>query len=61
MISRTIVIAIAALCLPLVADAQIPWPSKPITFIVPYAAGGFADIRARKIGQELTRVLGQRS
>ncbi len=41
------------------ANAQTAWPSKPITFIVPYAAGGFADIRARKIGAELNKVLGQ--
>ena len=44
---------------PLLAHAQAPWPTKPITFIVPYAAGGFADIRARKIGVELNRILGQ--
>ena len=41
------------------ANAQAPWPAKPITFIVPYAAGGFSDIRARKMGQELSKVLGQ--
>jgi tripartite-type tricarboxylate transporter receptor subunit TctC len=39
--------------------AQQAWPSKPIHFIVPYAAGGFADIRARKIGAELAKTLGQ--
>jgi tripartite-type tricarboxylate transporter receptor subunit TctC len=41
------------------ASAQQAWPSKPIHWIVPYAAGGFADIRARKIGAELTKTLGQ--
>ncbi len=41
------------------AAAQAPWPAKPITFVVPYAAGGFSDIRARKIGVELTKALGQ--
>ena len=52
--------ALALVCiLPAAANAQSAWPSKPITIIVPYAAGGFADIRARKIGAELTRVLGQ--
>ena len=39
--------------------AQQAWPSKPIIFVVPYAAGGFVDIRARKIGAELTKALGQ--
>ena len=41
------------------ASGQQAWPSKPIHFIVPYAAGGFADIRARKIGVELAKALGQ--
>ena len=41
------------------ASGQQTWPSKPIHFIVPYAAGGFADIRARKIGVELAKALGQ--
>ena len=58
-IARTIAGVVAALCFLSIAGAQAPWPAKPITFIVPYAAGGFADIRARKIGQELNRVLGQ--
>jgi tripartite-type tricarboxylate transporter receptor subunit TctC len=40
-------------------SGQQAWPSKPIHFIVPYAAGGFADIRARKIGVELAKALGQ--
>jgi tripartite-type tricarboxylate transporter receptor subunit TctC len=41
------------------ASGQQAWPSKPIHFIVPYAAGGFADIRARKLGVELAKALGQ--
>jgi tripartite-type tricarboxylate transporter receptor subunit TctC len=41
------------------AFGQQAWPSKPIHFIVPYAAGGFADIRARMIGVELAKTLGQ--
>ena len=39
--------------------AQERWPAKAVRWIVPYAAGGFADIRARKIGQDLAAVLGQ--
>jgi tripartite-type tricarboxylate transporter receptor subunit TctC len=39
--------------------AQDKWPSKPVRWIVPYPAGGFADIRARKIGVDLARLLGQ--
>jgi tripartite-type tricarboxylate transporter receptor subunit TctC len=35
------------------------WPSKPITFIVPYAPGGFADTRMRLIARKLGDVLNQ--
>src|SRR4029079_4113198 len=35
------------------------WPAKPVRWIIPYAAGGFSDIRARKIGIDLARLLGQ--
>ena len=41
------------------ALAQDKWPSKPIRWIAPYAAGGFADIRARKLAIELSKNLGQ--
>jgi tripartite-type tricarboxylate transporter receptor subunit TctC len=41
------------------AKAQDSYPTKPIRWIVPYAAGGFADIRARKLGIDLARNLGQ--
>ncbi|MCX7140283.1 MAG: tripartite tricarboxylate transporter substrate binding protein [Proteobacteria bacterium] len=41
------------------AWGQQAWPAKPIHFVVPYAAGGFADIRARMIGVELAKTLGQ--
>jgi tripartite-type tricarboxylate transporter receptor subunit TctC len=38
--------------------AQDKWPSKPIRIIVPYAAGGFADLRARQLGMRLDKLLG---
>ncbi|MEJ8840712.1 tripartite tricarboxylate transporter substrate binding protein [Ramlibacter sp. AN1133] len=43
---------------PFAATAQA-YPAKPITVIVPFAAGGTTDILARVIGQALTRDLGQ--
>ena len=41
-----------------VAHAEA-YPSKPITMIVPFPAGGTTDILARAIGQELFKTLGQ--
>lgn len=35
------------------------WPSKTITMIVPFAAGGTTDVLARTLGQELSKSLGQ--
>ncbi|HEY3048436.1 MAG TPA: tripartite tricarboxylate transporter substrate binding protein [Polaromonas sp.] len=41
------------------AAAQAAYPSKPITMIVPFSAGGTTDILARIVGQALTAELGQ--
>jgi tripartite-type tricarboxylate transporter receptor subunit TctC len=35
------------------------WPTKPIKVVVPYNAGGTADLLARTIGQKLSEKLGQ--
>jgi tripartite-type tricarboxylate transporter receptor subunit TctC len=40
------------------ALAQVP-ASKPITIIVPFAAGGPADVLARLLGERMERTLGQ--
>ncbi|WP_442595544.1 Bug family tripartite tricarboxylate transporter substrate binding protein [Parapusillimonas sp. JC17] len=38
--------------------AAAEWPgAKPITMIIPYAAGGFADTRMRMLGEELAKEL----
>ncbi len=42
------------------ATAQDSYPSKAITMIVPFAAGGSSDVIARLVGDEMGRVLGQR-
>ena len=41
------------------AAAQAPFPAKPITIVVPQAAGGANDAIARVVGQKLGQVLGQ--
>ena len=35
------------------------YPSRPITMIVPYAAGGSADVVARPVAAEMSKVLGE--
>ena len=40
------------------ASAQ-SFPSRPIRFVTPYPAGGFADLTARPIGQKLSELWGQ--
>ena len=41
-----------------IAWAQDKWPSKPISYIVPFPAGGTTDILGRLIGQKLGAALG---
>lgn len=63
MIPRRFALALAAACL--VAGATGPafaqgnYPDKPITFVVPYPAGGVADQFARAMAQALGARLGQ--
>src|SRR5687767_8911833 len=46
------------LCLSLAAHAQA-WPNKPVRFIVPFAAGGVADVVTRAVTPKLSEALGQ--
>jgi tripartite-type tricarboxylate transporter receptor subunit TctC len=55
---RTRLMAALLALLPLAATAQ-DFPSKPIKFMVGYAAGGPTDVIARIVGQEVSATLGQ--
>ncbi|HSV60518.1 MAG TPA: tripartite tricarboxylate transporter substrate-binding protein [Variovorax sp.] len=56
---RTAIAATSTLFLTLPAAAQGNYPSKPITLIVPFSAGGPTDVLARTLGAAMTRSLGQ--
>ncbi len=49
----------AGLALAASAAAAQSWPSKPITIVSPYPAGGITDLLSRIVGEELAKVLGQ--
>ena len=64
-ITRRVALAVAAAGLwagpsvaPSVAWAQV-WPSRPVTVILPFAAGGGTDLLARALAQDLGQALGQ--
>ena len=50
--------AAAALGAPL-ARAQSGWPTRPVTVVVPFPAGGGTDAFARPLTAQLTRLLGK--
>ena len=49
---------VVAILLPAVALAQ-DYPSRPITLIVPYSAGGGNDLMARTAAEKMSKTLGQ--
>ena len=53
------VIAFAAVFLSLTRPVNAAWPERPITFVVPFPAGGSTDMVARTLGQKVSEKLGQ--
>ena len=48
-----------ALSAALPAHAADPWPSKPVTLIVPFPAGGSTDLVTRVVAEKMSANLGQ--
>jgi tripartite-type tricarboxylate transporter receptor subunit TctC len=61
MIDRRTLLHMASLGLvvPLAGQAQDKYPSKSITWVCPYAAGGNADNRSRQVAKVMSALLGQ--
>jgi len=59
--SRSLFVVLAAVAgaLPATRAAAQGYPAKPITLVVPFAAGGPTDVVARSLGAAMTRTLGQ--
>ena len=53
------ILAAAIVALGLTAAHAQPYPSRPITIVVPFAAGGPTDTLARIIGERMRQSLGQ--
>ena len=57
---KRIIAASLALLAALAGDARAQaYPNKPITMIVPFAAGGPTDVIARIVGEHMSKTLGQ--
>ncbi len=52
-------LAILAAALVAAGPARAAWPERPITMLVPFAAGGPTDVVARIVGDHMSRTLGQ--
>jgi tripartite-type tricarboxylate transporter receptor subunit TctC len=49
---------LAGLAAPGLVRAQAPWPSRPVTIVVPFPPGGSNDLLARPLAQKLQAALG---
>jgi len=58
----TLILAILAFGLSAITTAVAqPYPNRPVRFIVPFPAGGAADVAARIVGEYLSHAIGQQA
>ncbi len=58
MIARSLLTA-SLFALAAAAFAQEPFPSRPVTMIIPFPPGGFVDLTGRPLAAALEKILGQ--
>ena len=56
---RALIVALALALAPFEGPAAQDFPSRPVRFLVPYAAGGSGDLLARLLGNKLASIWGQ--
>jgi tripartite-type tricarboxylate transporter receptor subunit TctC len=56
---KTVLASAAAATLLLSSAAKAEWPEKALEFVIPFGAGGGADIEGRLIAKAMSKVLGQ--
>ncbi len=59
MIGRLLPLLLALLLPVLPANVQAAWPERPVTLIVPFAAGGITDLLARITAERLSGAFGK--
>ncbi|CEJ09996.1 Bug family tripartite tricarboxylate transporter substrate binding protein [Phreatobacter sp. AB_2022a] len=57
-LSRLAALAFAVFALPAAALAQT-WPTRPVTMVIPFAAGGPTDVLGRVMAEQMSQILGQ--
>lgn len=57
---RTALLVLAAMVVTLAPQARAAWPEKPIKIVLPFGAGGVADVTARIMADKLNQKFGQR-
>jgi tripartite-type tricarboxylate transporter receptor subunit TctC len=50
---------IAVLCMVAASASAQDYPTKPVTLVIPFAAGGPTDVVARVLAQSMSKTLGQ--
>jgi len=57
---RTALLFLTAMVVAPAPQAQAAWPEKPIKIVLPFGAGGVADVTARIMADKLSQKFGQR-